>query len=556
MDILKSIKTKVLDAFKKAGLFIFKQIPLSIYGFFKRIVMAVINFFKNLAAAKKENPEAFKRGLASFFIMGLGQFKNKERYKAYPLFIFLAVFLIGEIVTSNYWMVFAELSEYPAENTLHFFRDYGGVFTKGIWGLFTLGEVTAGDVYRGVNIQNFETMTSWSGADDSRALLGQGVIVIALLIVFASVWIGNIKDAYRSHIAIAEGSKRIETPKAFYKRITESYFAYLIIIPSVILVIFFILIPFLFSFLVAFTNYTDRISLGEELIRWDGFSTFVEIFSAENDWLRFFWGVFLWTAFYAFMSSVTVYILGLIQALIIESRFVVFKKFWRTTFILPWAIPGMIVLLLFSNVFGANQGLLNNILADTGTTETVKEFLQTIGLVGQERAGNIKWFTASENGPLARAIVIIVNLWMGFPFFMLLITGVLTTIPQQLIEAADIDGATSWQKFKALTLPWVLRATAPVMVTTFTFNFNNFGIIYFLTGGGPGMANSEIPSSMRGGLAPGETDILISWIYKLSFDATVNQFNLAAAYSILIFLMIGIVAIYQLSRLKSFWEEE
>ena len=555
MDTIKQFGLKILDAFKRVVLFLVKGIPLGIYGFFKSIVLAIINFFKNLKKAKEEEPEAFKKGLMSFFLMGLGQFKNKQWYKGAPILGVFLLFLIIEIATSGYWWALSgEIAQYPAEGELHFFRDYGGLFTKGLWGLFTLGAVTTYSTYRGVDIRPRGAIFGWDRGDNSRVLLGEGVIVLVLIALLFILWIVSIRDAYKTHLKVAAG-KTLEDAKAFYKRIAEDYFAYLIIVPALILITFFILIPFIFSFLVAFTNYTDNISLGRELIQWHGFDTFLKVFNPEEDWFKFFNQTLLWTLFYAFMSSVTVYVLGLVQALIIESKYVVGKKVWRTIFILPWAIPGMIILLLFSNVFGADQGLLNNILATTGTTATVREFLETIGLVGQASDGNILWFTSSENAPLARTIIILVNLWMGFPYFMLMITGVLTTIPKMLVEAADIDGATSWQKFRYLTLPWVIRGTAPVIITTFTFNFNNFGMIYFLTGGGPGYPRSEIPQSLIG-IAPGQTDILISWIYKLSFESTVNQFNLAAAYSILIFLLIGVVALVQLSRLKSFWEEE
>jgi arabinogalactan oligomer/maltooligosaccharide transport system permease protein len=139
----------------------------------------------------------------------------------------------------------------------------------------------------------------------------------------------------------------------------------------------------------------------------------------------------------------------------------------------------------------------------------------------------------------------------------MLITGVLGTIPNSLYEAADIDGATGSQKFRFITLPWVLRATAPIIITTFTFNFNNFGAIYFLTSGGPGYPPSEIPQAVAVlGAAPGKTDILISWIYKLSFVGGVKNYNLAAVYSILIFVLISLTAIYTLSKQKAFWEED
>jgi arabinogalactan oligomer / maltooligosaccharide transport system permease protein len=311
---------------------------------------------------------------------------------------------------------------------------------------------------------------------------------------------------------------------------------------------------------VAFTNWTGRISLGEMLFKWTFFDTFGMVFQ-NADWLKFFGDVLVWTIFYAFMSSVTVYFLGLIQAMIIESKYVVAKKFWRLILILPWAIPGMISLMLFRNVFADNGGLLNQVLAQIGATESVKDFLRALGLVNQvdleAGIGNILWLTGRQNGGLAKALIIIVNLWLGYPYFMMLITGVLGTIPDSLYEAADIDGASSQQKFRYITMPMVLRATMPVIVTTFTFNFNNFGAIYFLSGGGPGYPIDQIPQSvMVLGAAPGQTDILISWIYKLSFRSSVNQYNLASVYSILIFLFIGLAAIYNLSKLKSFWEED
>jgi arabinogalactan oligomer/maltooligosaccharide transport system permease protein len=257
------------------------------------------------------------------------------------------------------------------------------------------------------------------------------------------------------------------------------------------------------------------------------------------------------------MSSITVYVFGFIQALIIESKNVIWKSFWRAILILPWAIPSLISLMLFRNVFADNGGLMNQILVQFDLMEPVKVWLTDIGLVGQNDPGSILWLTSPQNGALAKVIVLVVNLWLGFPYFMMLITGVLGTIPKDLYEAAEIDGANGFQKFRYVTLPMVLRATAPIIVTTFTFNFNNFGAIYFLTGGGPGYPLSEIPQSVLIlGAAPGQTDILISWIYKLSFGSSNNQFNLAAVYSILIFVFIGLTSIYNLSKIKSFWEEE
>jgi len=557
------------NVFQRVGAFLYQQVllrivhffeflGLKIYGLFKGLVLKFVYFFINIYKAFKEEPKAAFKGLSSFFLPGLGQVRNKQWYKAIPIFVVLLVFLVIEFATGSYmYALSGEIADFPAAagEPFYFFRDYGGFFTKGIWGLVTLGELTLGDAYRGETIVIYDRIFTWKSADNSQVLLGEGVIAFSMLLMLGSVWYFSVKDAFRTHLDYVR-TGQVEEYKVFIRRVWDEFFAYIIIIPAVILIVFFTLIPFLFSFLVAFTNWTGRVSLGEQLFKWDGFETF-KLIVQSADWLKFFGDVLIWTIIYAFMSSVTVYVLGLIQALIIESKYVVFKKFFRVMLIIPWAIPALISLMLFRNVFADNAGLFNQLLSDAGWTDALREFLRELGLVGQASEGNILWLTGKENGLLAKSIIIIVNLWIGYPYFMMLITGVLGTIPASLYEAADIDGATDFQKFRFITFPWVLRATAPVIITTFTFNFNNFGAIYFLSGGGPGYPTDQIPESVRVlGAAPGQTDILISWIYKLTFQSTVNQYNLASVYSILIFIFIGLVAVYNLSKLKSFWEED
>lgn len=525
---------------------------------------AIMLFFPlHIYRAFKTNKKAAFRGLLSSIIPGLGQLRNKQWYKAIPFFAVFLIIIIIELTTGSYqYALSGELAQYPAgaDGRLFFFRDYGGYITRGIWGLMSLGEVTlldnAAGGYRGEQVLKIDRILTWRSMDNSQTLLGLGVIAFTITVMYITIYIANIKDAYRSYITIEANEGVVEEPKVFVKRIWDDFFAYIIIIPSFILILFFTFIPFLFSFLVAFTNWTSKIQIGLRTINWTGLDTFKLVFQ-NTEFLGFFGTVFLWTVFYAFMASVTVYILGLIQALIIESRFVKFKRLWRIILIIPWAVPGLISLMLFRQVFYENGGLMNTILANAGMTETVKEFLRNIGLLGQTTEGVIIWLNDPLNANLTRAIIIIVNLWLGFPYFMMLITGVLGTIPKSLYEAADIDGASGNQKFRFITLPWVLRATAPIIITTFTFNFNNFGAIYFLTGGGPGYPPDEIPTSVAVlGAAPGKTDILISWIYKLSFVGGTKNYNLAAVYSILIFVLISLTAIYTLSKQKSFWEED
>jgi len=183
------------------------------------------------------------------------------------------------------------------------------------------------------------------------------------------------------------------------------------------------------------------------------------------------------------MSSFTVYGLGFFNAMVVESPLVHHKKVWRTIMILPWAIPSLVSLMMFRNAFD-KDGLVNQFLFATGLMEPVSNFLFHIGLAGKADQP-IFWFQPIYNGRLARFVVIMVNLWLGAPYHMMMIIGTLATIPRELYEAAAIDGTTGWQRFKFITWPMVIAATMPALIMTFSFNFNNFGAVYFLTGGGP-----------------------------------------------------------------------
>lgn len=529
-----------------------KALPGNVLSSFKRRAQSI----KNLRLDMKQHPKATTTMLLSAALMGLGQVRNKQYYKAIFFFGFFFTYLLVELATSGYIGSFAELAEFPDDFGIIYVRDYGGLFVRGLWGFVTLGSLVVFDFYRGGNIRLQDNVTSWRSADVSNVLLGQGIIVVVLLALLLSVYIANVVDAYKV-AKLVEVGEEAETFASFRKRAFDDYFAYIIIIPAGILIMFLTLVPFLYSFLIAFTNYTTQIQSGAQLIRWVGFDNF-GLYLFQPEWLQFFGNVFGWTILWAIMSSVTVYSIGFFQAMVVESRYIKYKKLYRLIMILPWAIPGLVSLLVFRNVFASNAGLANQLLIEFGVLEPVKMFLRTIGLLGQDEViGVILWYTEPANGALTKLLIIFVNLWMGAPYFMLLITGILGTIPAELYEAADIDGATDTQKFTFVTWPWVLRATMPVIITTFTFNFNNFGAIYFLTGGGPGYSLAQIPESLRvTGAMPGQTDILISWIYKIAFANNPARYNLASTYSIVVFIIVGLFAIYNLSKVKGFWEED
>ena len=242
---MKKNETKGISigkVFRKIGHFLYTRLILGVFNFFKNMVQKVFDFFKNIFAAAKNHPKSFKRGLGSFFLMGFGQLRNKQWYKAIPIFLMLTVFILIEISTSSYIYAIGEISTYaPREGILYFFRDYGGFFTKGVWGFFTLGKLVLGDAYRGQMIVVYDRIMTWKSADNSQVLLGEGIIAIVLILILFITWIFSIKDAYTTHLKVQETGK-LETFNIFIKRVWNDYFAYIIIIPSAVLIFFFTLI--------------------------------------------------------------------------------------------------------------------------------------------------------------------------------------------------------------------------------------------------------------------------------------------------------------------------
>lgn len=441
----------------------------------------------------------------------------------------------------------------PAGQNAYIIRDFGGFFTRGIWGLVTMGRLVIGQNYAGSSIELYDFQSRWRTADNSIVLIGNGLIALIVLLLSGFFWILGIIDAWKTRLQLANDIPH-ERFRDFIKRSWESFFVYLGAAPAFILMLLFTVIPILFTFLLAFTNYTYKIKLGTSVIQWAGFDTF-SMLAMDPGWLAIFGQIFLWTVLWAFLSTFTVYALGFVNAMVIESPNVKGKRFWRTILILPWAIPALVSLMMFKNAFD-KDGLVNQFLFSSGLMQPMTDFLYHIGLEGRPDQP-IFWFQPVYNGALAKSVVVLVNLWLGAPYHMMMIIGILSTISRDLYEAAAIDGVSRWQRFRYITFPMVIAATAPNLIMTFSFNFNNFGAVYFLTGGGPAWVPSQVPDSMRiiSSALPGQTDILISWIYKLSFTKDFEQYNIAAVYSILIFFIVGGLSVFNMVRTKSFQEE-
>ena len=380
-----------------------------------------------------------------------------------------------------------------------FFAVFGDLLNMGLWGLFTLGT----EVPR----------------DNSIFLLAEGIIAVIVTGFGLAVYYANLRDAYQNGKRRDE-QKELSSLKEQYHNLIAQGYPYLISGPSLFILVFAVVFPILFSFALAFTNYNLYHSPPAHLVDWVGLKTFSEIFTVDI-WRSTFLDVLAWTIVWTLVASTLQVGLGILLAVVVNQKEVRFKKIFRTILVLPWAVPGFVTILVFAGLFNDSFGAFNH------------QILAAFGI------DPIPWMT---NANWTKLALILMQGWLGFPYVFIVTTGVLQSIPDDLYEAATIDGASAFSKFRHITMPLILIAMAPIIITQFTFNFNNFNIIYLFNGGGP-----AVPGSTAGG-----TDILVSWIYKLTMQS--SQYSLAAALTILLSVFVISIALWQFRRTNSFKE--
>lgn len=234
--------------------------------------------------------------------------------------------------------------------------------------------------------------------------------------------------------------------------------------------------------------------------------------------------IFVWTITFALLSVASTFALGLLVALLLQAD-TPGKKLFRTLLIVPYALPGLIAVATWRGMLNPNLGVISTTI------------------------NNIFGFTPPffADPTWARIGILVINLWLGYPYFMLVCSGALAAIPQDMYEAARVDGANAWQQFLYLTMPMLLVAVGPLLIASFTFNFNNFVIIDVYNEGGPPIPGTPTPA--------GHTDILISYAFRLAFGGGRGaDFGLAAAITIIIFIMVATITLLQF-RFTGRWEE-
>jgi arabinogalactan oligomer/maltooligosaccharide transport system permease protein len=251
------------------------------------------------------------------------------------------------------------------------------------------------------------------------------------------------------------------------------------------------------------------------------------MFGGEKIWTGALGRVALWTLAWGALSTAACYFGGTILAVTLHESRIKLIPLFRTIFILPYAVPGVISMLVWQNLLNGSFGTINRTL---------------IALHILKEGAVIPWLSSQW---LAKFVCVLVNFWAGVPYFMLLVTGTLTAIPRDIYEASSIDGAGKFQTFTRITLPLILYQTMPLIIMSFTFNLNNFGAIFFLTGGGPTVSDSTATSA-------GGTDILVTWIYKLTI--TLMDYKYASVLAVMIFLILAPFAVFNFKRTRSFKE--
>lgn len=433
---------------------------------------------KQKVVYSEENKAKIKKATFLSLIPGLGQLYNKQVFKALVFFAILALFLMEMAI-------------------------YG---TGALQGLITLGTTPR--------------------EDHSLFLLIEGSLQILVMLIFSIIYFINLYDANRVAKLRAHDPNNVNyTVRATLRNVYSNGFAYLLTVPAYIVMVFAILFPVLVTIFIAFTNYDFYHIPPSKLVDWNGFNTFASIFQLST-YRDTFFDVFSWTVIWTITATTLQLVIGIFTAVVLNQPFIKGKRIFGVILLLPWAVPAFITIMSFSNMFNDSVGAINS---------QVIPFLNHLPFLD---IASISWKT----DPFwTKVAIIAIQGWLGFPYIYVLTSGILQSIPHDWYEAAVIDGASPLQKFRFITLPQIFAVAAPIFVTQYTGNFNNFTMIYLFNEGGPGSVGS----------GAGSTDILISWIYKLTTGQS-PQYNIASAVTLIISAVVITISMLIFSRTRSF----
>jgi arabinogalactan oligomer / maltooligosaccharide transport system permease protein len=481
-----------MNVFEKAAYHLkhfFKNVPSYLKRFFRAIGSLFIKIWQGFLSFWATYFEAFRKGdwatRLSFVVFGIGYFKRKQWARG----LFLLAFQIGVIVLFVYWG-YPYLSNLNLQNI----KDYTCTYNK-------------------------TTKKNECSGDNSFLILLYSLIMIVVLIAYVVIYFMQVKDSYANQVREKAGRRVSTFSKDIDALLNERFHTTLLAFPILGIVIFTI-VPILFMICIAFTNYDVDHLPPKHVFSWVGWSNFSSIFSSTmgSNFSYAFQNVLSWTLVWAVFSTITCYFGGLVLALLINSHLTKLPKMWRTIFVITIAVPQFVSLMLIRYFF-YDTGIVNTMLGKWG----VIDWLKSVGWITTDY---IPFFT---NPTWIKVSVIFVNMWIGIPYMMLITTGILMNIRQDLYESARIDGAGKTRIFWSITMPYILTVTGPYLISSFVSNLNNFNVIYLLT------ADYTSSNIKLASVSASESDLLITWLFKMTVND--QNYKMASVIGIMIFLL-------------------
>lgn len=424
----------------------------------------------------------------SFFIMGSNALANKQWVKGLAFLISEIIFLV--------WFFFSGISALSMLTTLGPNKTKKVIFDKA----------------QGVYVTR--------QPDNSVLILLFGLLAVLLIIGMIYLYIVNLRSTRHNYILKRDGGHIATNREELASLLDSRLHSTLMVIP-LLGILFFTVLPTVFMISMAFTNYDRQHPIA---FSWTGFQAFGNVLS--GDLAGTFFPVLGWTLVWAVAATATTFFFGVLLAMLIESKGIKHKNFWRTIFVIVYAVPSFVSLLMMAQ-FLDYQGPFN-------------EILMNLHLI----AHPIHFIDNQASPLVARLSVIIVNMWIGIPVSMLISTAIIQNLPTDQIEAAKIDGANAVQIFRSITFPQILFVMAPALIQQFIGNINNFNVIFLLTGGAPFNNNYN---------GAGSTDLLVTWLYNLTFGQE-QRYNASAVLGILIFIISATVSLIAYRRTNAFKE--
>lgn len=474
---------------KGIGRFFSTKIP----NFFKKIYDSIVRCIMNIRRCATNGDWKTR---TSFLVMGFGLSSRKSFIKGFLLFIYEIAYILYAALVG-----------------------FSSVSKIGTFGYVAQTTYTHPDL--GIEVTQVN--------DNSFILLLNVIIFLVLTIIFVFLWYAQLNDSME--LQGLNNIGKTKTDKDTLKdMVGKKYHLLLLSFPTFGLVMFTV-IPLVFMILVGFTNYSSSYQSPKELFDWIGVYNFKKLFglgSGGYEVASVFGQVLLWTLIWAVFATFTNYFIGMIVALMINKKGIKFKKMWRTILITTIAVPQFISLLFLSKFLSTDTGALNYVL-------------KSMGIISE----NIKFL---EDGMIAKVTIIVVNMWIGIPYTMLMCSGLLMNIPQDLYESAKIDGASPYKMYMKITLPYMLFVTGPYLISSFVGNINNFNVIYLLSGGNPQFTSvNGVP--IQGNIyGAGQTDLLITWLYKIAMTQVNKEYGLASVIGLFVFIIVAGFSLIMYSR--------